>query len=548
MQSTDPAKVYEDKADAWTKALTNVWTPEANALEANVNAKEASTISYADEAESAKTAAETAETNAETARDFAQDWAKKGATTGKVNDGVNTQDYSAKSYAVDNLTGINGGSSKDWAITTAGTVNGTEFSAKAYAVSDLKGTSGGSSKDWATTTASTVNGTEFSAKEYAQGETATGGTAKEWAQKDENAEVTAGEYSAKHWAIKAAQGERFTATSSTAITIGTGSKTFTITEAYRSFTAGSKVRISQTSAPAVNYMVGTVTSYTPATNVIIVDVVDIGGSGTISAWSLGLSAGGDADTVGGYSSDDLLDMDNWLQKSATDGQVAAWNNSNTKWSPRTLTPTNVGLANVPNEDATNMDNWDQKGATDKQVISWENSTNTWKPTTIVDSPGLSSVQVFNSGGVWTKPAGITKVKIFVTGGGSGSSGPHTGGAAGGTAIKFLNVSNIPTATITIGSGGTPSYVAGGHSSWDDGVNTVIRGYGGGADALVGGIAIGGDININGGCGNYTWETAATGGSSFWGGGGYSNNLGAYGSGASGNDTAMPGVVYIEEYK
>ena len=78
--------------------------------------------------------------------------------------------------------------------------------------------------------------------------------------------------------------------------------------------------------------------------------------------------------------------------------------------------------------------------------------------------GLQSQQVFTSSGTWNKPSGITKVKVFVTGGGGGGSGvggnqyddAGQGGAAGGTAIKIIDVSSISSVTVTIGAAGQAS--------------------------------------------------------------------------------------------
>ena len=68
------------------------------------------------------------------------------------------------------------------------------------------------------------------------------------------------------------------------------------------------------------------------------------------------------------------------------------------------------------------------------------------------SAGLQSMNVFTTPGTatWTKPSGITKVKVYVTGGGGGCSAvggnrlddAGAGGAAGGTAIKIIDVSSI----------------------------------------------------------------------------------------------------------
>lgn len=109
--------------------------------------------------------------------------------------------------------------------------------------------------------------------------------------------------------------------------------------------------------------------------------------------------------------------------------------------------------------------------------------------------GLKSTQVFTASGTWNRPSGVTKVIMFVTGGGGGDIGD------------------------------------GGNSSWSDGTNT-ITGNGGSRYASgggAGGSASGGDINISGGKGGDSNETNfdGIGGSSFWGG------TGAYGAGGPG---------------
>ena len=75
--------------------------------------------------------------------------------------------------------------------------------------------------------------------------------------------------------------------------------------------------------------------------------------------------------------------------------------------------------------------------------------------------GLQSVQVFTTAGTatYTKPSGITKVRIYCTGGGAGGgAGTNSwnsggGGGAGGTSIKLLDVSSISSVTVTVGGGG-----------------------------------------------------------------------------------------------
>lgn len=103
-------------------------------------------------------------------------------------------------------------------------------------------------------------------------------------------------------------GALFSATSSTSNTVGTGAKSFVLNEAtLRAFTLGSPVRIADSAAPQTNYMDGMVTAYAHPNVTIQVSVV--GGSGTKTAWNIGLlgmggvvpiaSGGTGATTMGG---------------------------------------------------------------------------------------------------------------------------------------------------------------------------------------------------------------------------------------------------------
>lgn len=79
----------------------------------------------------------------------------------------------------------------------------------------------------------------------------------------------------------------FSATSSTAMTIGTGTKTFTASTG-AAFIGGQTVLISST-ASSENNMTGTVVNYDSTTGVMEVDVDTISGSGSFSAWAIGLT-------------------------------------------------------------------------------------------------------------------------------------------------------------------------------------------------------------------------------------------------------------------
>lgn len=77
-------------------------------------------------------------------------------------------------------------------------------------------------------------------------------------------------------------------TSSTSLAIGTGAKTFTITEATRGWVTGDSLIIWQV-GNAANSMTGTVTSYTSGTNTLVMNITSTTGSGTIASWEIGKS-------------------------------------------------------------------------------------------------------------------------------------------------------------------------------------------------------------------------------------------------------------------
>jgi hypothetical protein len=87
-------------------------------------------------------------------------------------------------------------------------------------------------------------------------------------------------------------------TSSSSIAIGTGNKTF-VTAGFYEWAVGMWVTVTSAANPA-NYMFGQVTSWTTSTNTLIVDVDSVGGSGTLSDWTIALSA---YSAIGDYLTD-----------------------------------------------------------------------------------------------------------------------------------------------------------------------------------------------------------------------------------------------------
>jgi hypothetical protein len=181
--------------------------------------------------------------------------------------------------------------------------------------------------------------------------------------------------------------------------------------------------------------------------------------------------------------------------------------------------------------------------------------------------GFDSMQVFTASGTWTKPSGVTKVLVYVTGGGGGGGSQGVGGAGGGTAIKFIDVSAISSETVTIGQGGTAAGGTGdggtgGTSSFGShcsasGGNGGFGGVGSTESPASAGIGTGGDLNLRGAGGGT--NRGSDGGVSFFGGvTNYTTNsppaAGSNGGGGAGGPSGIQsqsgsgGLVVVFEYK
>lgn len=77
------------------------------------------------------------------------------------------------------------------------------------------------------------------------------------------------------------------ATSTTSLTVGTGSKSLTI-QTGKSLSLGMQVIIADTAAPG-NFMAGYITSYTSGTGALVINVMATSGSGTFTAWTVSIS-------------------------------------------------------------------------------------------------------------------------------------------------------------------------------------------------------------------------------------------------------------------
>lgn len=201
----------------------------------------------------------------------------------------------------------------------------------------------------------------------------------------------------------------FIGTSTTSLAIGAGPKTFT-TQTGKTFIPGTFVQaISQ--ASAANYMYGTVTSYDSVTGALVLDVVVVGGSGTLADWNIFFSGArggvGTAATIAagttttgaagtsaaasnsGTSSAAILDFN--IPRGADAGLRYAFESSTSMAAPASggLRLNNAALAsvtaiavNATNSDAVDVSDW---------IATWDDSTNTVKGYVEVRKEGSGAV-------------------------------------------------------------------------------------------------------------------------------------------------------------
>jgi len=181
-------------------------------------------------------------------------------------------------------------------------------------------------------------------------------------------------------------------------------------------------------------------------------------------------------------------------------------------------------------------------------------------------PGFSSMQVFESSGVFIVPAGVTQVKVRAVGGGGGAGYhatlPGGGGGQGGTVIDIIGgFTPGQVVAVSVGAGGVPPSSpgnggGGGSSSFGSYLSASGGGGGGGGTAAlfataggVGGIGSGARINQAGAMGCDGIAVACRGGD----GGGEGRGRGASGpvtgfsatgvgggGGGGGNPVGSPG--------
>jgi hypothetical protein len=192
--------------------------------------------------------------------------------------------------------------------------------------------------------------------------------------------------------------------------------------------------------------------------------------------------------------------------------------------------------------------------------------------------GAGTIEVKTSSGSFTVPAGVTRLKLTLIGGGGsgarwpasfGANGGGSSGGGGGAVIGTVTVTPGASIAYTVGAGGAQQNTqgAGGFDGGDTTMSgmTASGGKGGLADTLgfyaAGGAATGGAINVPGGSGHsYTGTSASQkdsrGGMSLFGAPGMQAPLPAqvapgvgYGcggyAGSSKGEAGLPGLIIIE---
>jgi hypothetical protein len=262
------------------------------------------------------------------------------------------------------------------------------------------------------------------------------------------------------------------------------------------------------------------------------------------------------------------------QTSFTDGQLLIGNTSGNTLTKSTLTA-GTGVSVTNGAGSVTLANTGVTALTAGTGISLSGSTGN---VTVSTTGGATSYALnsYTSPATWTKPAGLTAIKVTVVGaGGNGGSatgtpgggvaGPGGNGAGGGVSITYIPAPSIPGPQSVTAGPGTNSFgsfssaTAGGAGT--NGATPSVPG----TPSASAGTGSGGNINTPGQQG---LEGGAGGGASLYGFGGRNGSFGGantngssgsgYGSGGGGGGSApvgvtrtggsgAPGVVIVEEF-
>ena len=204
------------------------------------------------------------------------------------------------------------------------------------------------------------------------------------------------------------------------------------------------------------------------------------------------SISGSKIALGGDAQGDIMYFDggNWARLGpATLGWLLKTNGANAN--PSWIAPTSAGLPAV---------------GTAKNVLT-SDGTN-WNSEVPLGGIGaeLVSTQSFSASGTWTRPSGVTRIEVQLIGAGGNTtagagwgSGPTGGAGGGGYCLGIYDVTDLASATVTIGTPTTASTFVG------SGITTLTANFGTSITELTsggaGGTASGGAFNLSGGAGD-----------------------------------------------
>lgn len=405
--------------------------------------------------------------------------------------------------------------------------------------------------NWATQLGTPVSGGEFSAKYHAQAAAAS--------------------------AASAVNSPGTQATSATSMTIGAGSKSFTLDQAGKAFTVGQWVNIVDSANPSVNWMAGAITAFTSVSGDITVDVVTAVNIGTTrSSWVVvAASATTEAPTYAGRSSR----TSNSILAAGDLGKlidITSGTFTQTFTAAATLGPNwFCYLRNAGTGDITLDPNGSEQidGLTSYVMYPGETRLVTCNGTGFYTIVITGYYRTFTATGTWVKPPGYAAHSGYLwagAGGGCVSGSTYVAGAGGGSCLHFTAKSSTLAAsvTVTIGAGGSGSTNAGAGSAGGNSSFSSFTAYGGagaaaGGDGGSGGglFGAGGNVAVSsytrgglpadmpsttkihnegggGGAATSDFTNNATAGSSVWGGGGggCSGGGSVWGGGGGGGTT------------
>lgn len=231
-------------------------------------------------------------------------------------------------------------------------------------------------------------------------------------------------------------------TSTTSLTIGTGSKTLT-TQSGKTFTVGAHVLISNTATPT-NYMHGQITAYTGTS--LTVDVTLTSGSGTFNSWNVNLSAPrGPTGSTGSTGAPGLAGLRfKWSTNTAntdpTSGYIKINNASPASATALYISETDQNAASV----SALLALWDDSTGTTKGLLQIVDSADLTKFLTFVVTGTMTDNGAWDtftiSGGSGTTPNNDDIVAVqFIPYGNQGNMGATgaRGDAGGGFTLTYL---------------------------------------------------------------------------------------------------------------